>query len=151
MDLDALPTHLAEVFVHDVLDLPPGTRVGGFKEIRFADDPAFFPIYMAFLRRAFPRVRFVYNTRNHVSVAKSGWWARMPEARVLAKLQKAEALFAADIAAHPDDTLLLHYDDYNGQPEALRSLFTFLGEPFDADSVAQVLAQQLTHSKKTAG
>ncbi len=149
LNLDALPANLAEVFVRDVLTLPPGTRVGGFKEIRFTDMPAFFHVYMSFLRQALPRVRFVYNTRNHASVAKSSWWAHKPEALVRTKLRKAEELFAADIAAHPDDTVLLHYDDYNGQPEAFRRLFAFLGEPFDVASVAQVLGQQLNHCKPT--
>lgn len=151
LDLDAMASNLTELFVRDVLTLPPGTRVGGFKEVRFAADPGFFPAYMGFMRKTFPKVRFVYNTRDHAAVARSGWWARMPEHRVRAQLAVAEDLFRADLAAHPEDTLHLHYDDYTGKPEAFRPLFDFPGEPFDAGAVAAVLARPLTHAKQAGG
>ena len=35
----------------------------------------------------------------------------------------------------------VHYDDYKDDPEQLRGLFDFLGEPFDSSQVATVLAR----------
>jgi hypothetical protein len=136
---------LADLFVRDILNLPDETRVGGFKEIRFFVDPAMFRPTMRFLHEFFPRARIVFNTRDHAAVARSGWWARMDPARVSAQLKGAETLFDSYLDAHPDRAIRLCYDDYNGNPEGLRPLFDFLGEPFDAGRVAARLAQRLTH------
>ncbi|WP_323038223.1 sulfotransferase [Gemmobacter sp.] len=139
---------LANVFVREVLALPRGTRVGGFKEIRFHAEPMFFPAYMGFIRRFFPKARFIFNTRNHDAVLKSGWWPEMDQAGARAQLEKAEALFAAHVAAHPAVSLHLKYEDYAGNPEGCRPLFDFLGESFDADLVAGVLNQRLDHLQR---
>ena len=73
---------MADVFTREVLHLPKGVRVGGFKEIRFHTQPTLFRPCMQFIRTFFPKARFVFNTRSHAAVAKSGWWADMHEARV---------------------------------------------------------------------
>lgn len=144
-------SYLANVFVREVLALPAGTRVGGFKEIRFHTEPQFFQPYLGFIRRFFPKARFIFNTRSHDAVLKSGWWADMDETRARKQLEQAEALFAAHIAAHPTISLHLHYDDYAGNPEGFRPLFDFLGEPFDQDLVAGVLNRRLDHLQRPAG
>lgn len=136
---------MAEVFTREVLHLPKGVRVGGFKEIRFHTQPTLFRPCMQFIRTFFPGARFVFNTRNHAAVAKSGWWADMHEARVYQTLKEAESLFQDWIASYPDICLKTHYDDYNGKPEALRPLFDFLGEEFDLARVSQVLQTRLNH------
>jgi hypothetical protein len=142
---------LANVFVREVLALPKDTRVGGFKEIRFHTEPVFFPLYLGFIRKFFPKARFLFNTRDHDAVLKSGWWAEMDATRARAQLEQAEALFAAQIAAHPATSLRLRYEDYDGKPDGLRPLFEFLGEPFDAGLVAGILARRLDHLQKPAG
>lgn len=142
---------LADVFAREILHLPKGVKVAGFKEIRYHIQPWLFRPSLQFLRAFFPQARFIFNTRNHDAVAKSGWWAEIPKATVLAKLVEAETLFDAWIANHPSRCLKLHYDDYVGQPEALRPLFDFLREPFDAAQVASVLDQRLTHLHPPAG
>jgi hypothetical protein len=139
---------LANVFVREVLALPKDTRVGGFKEIRFHTEPLFFPVHLGFIRRFFPRARFIFNTRGHDAVLKSGWWADMDEAQARAQLVQAEALFEAQITAHPATSLALRYEDYDGNPDGFRPLFDFLGEPFDAGLVAGVLARRLDHLQK---
>ena len=138
-------SYLANLFVREILALPAGTRVGGFKEIRFHAEPMFFPAYMGFIRRFFPKARFVFNTRSHDAVLKSGWWASMDETQARAQLEQAELLFDRQLAAHPDRCLRLRYEDYAGNPDGARALFDFLGEPFDAARVAAVLDQRLTH------
>lgn len=147
VDPGRLGRSLAALFLREVLRLPPGTRVGGFKEIRFLAHPEFFPAYLDFLHRFFPGTRIVFNTRDHAAVARSGWWARMDPASVAARLREAERLFAAYQAAHPGRCITLHYDDYVRDPAALAPLFAFLGEPFDAARVAAVMARRLDHLK----
>ncbi len=142
---------LANVFVREVLALPKDTRVGGFKEIRFHTEPAFFAIHLGFIRRFFPKARFLFNTRDHEAVLKSGWWADMDKAQARAQLAQAEALFATQIANHPATSLRLRYEDYDGQPEGFREMFDFLGEPFDEALVARVLARRLEHLQKDDG
>ena len=140
---------LADVFVREVLRLPPDTRVAGFKEIRLHTDPWLFRPCLQFMRAFFPGARFLFNTRSPAAVVKSGWWAKLPEDRVRADLRAAETLFDAWIASHPAECLKLHYDDYADQPQALRPLFDFLGESFKADQVARIMEQRLTHLPPT--
>jgi len=75
LDADVLGRGLAETFVRDVLQPEPGARVSGFKEIRFHLTGAHVDSYLDFILRFFPKARFVFNTRSHDGVAKSGWWA----------------------------------------------------------------------------
>lgn len=142
---DVYGRSLADVFVREVLALPPGTRVGGFKEIRFHLQKPLFRPCMDFIQSFFPRARIVFNTRNHDAVAKSGWWSKMDPTRVARELNEAEAMFAAYLADFPGHSLKVHYDDYNGNPEALRPLYDFLGERFDEAAVRRMLGSRLTH------
>lgn len=137
---------LANVFARDVLNLPPGTRVGGFKEIRYHLAQPEPMKLIRFMAEFFPKARFLVNTRSHAATMKSGWWATMPPETVERQLRGAEALFDRIAREFPDRTLRLHYEDYVGQPEALRPLHDFLGEPFDAARVAAVMDNRLTHS-----
>lgn len=143
---DHLGQVLADVFARDVLQLPPGTRVAGFKEIRYhlpRPDPM---LTIRFMARFFPQARFVVNTRSHEATMKSGWWATMNPDQVRSQLQLAEGVFDRIAAEFPKRTLRLHYDDYASQPEALHPLYDFLGEPFDADQIAAIMDNRLTHS-----
>lgn len=125
----------------------PGTRVSGFKEIRFHLQGDLFAPTLDFLRRFFPNCRFVFNTRDHAAVCRSGWWAEIEDAKVRAHLTRAEALFSAYIAAHPDLCCRVHYDDYTADPALLQPLFDFLGEPMDRAAVDRVLQTRLTHAR----
>jgi len=146
LDADVLGRGLAETFVRDVLQPEPGARVSGFKEIRFHLTGAHVDSYLDFILRFFPKARFVFNTRSHDGVAKSGWWASMDPAAVKYELDMAERRFDLMRARLGDRAIALHYDDYSGQPQALKPLFDFLGEPFDADQIAEVMGQRLTHT-----
>jgi len=145
VDPDRLGLGLADLFVREVLQPEPDDRVSGFKEIRFHTHPKLFRSYLDFIHAVFPDTRFVFNTRNHDAVAKSGWWAQMPPEQVKAQLTSAEALFGDYLAAYPGRGILLHYDDYVDQPAAFEALFDFLGEPFELDQVAGVLEKRLDH------
>lgn len=141
---------LAACFTQNVLRPEPGTRVSGFKEIRFHMRPKLFAPTLRFLRMFFPRCRFVFNTRNHDAVSNSGWWATMDKAAVLAELAEAEALFSRYIARNPDHCCHVHYDTYVKDPTTLKPLFDFLGEPMDPDIVARVFDRRLDHARGTS-
>lgn len=147
IDSDRLGRDLAEVFLRDVLRPEPQTRVIGFKEIRWHEDPELFAPMLEFLRRYMPQARFIFNTRAHGEVCRSGWWKTMDPAVVTAQLEQAEGLYADWQAAHPETCLSMHYNDYATDPEAWRALFEFLGEPFDAELVQATLARKLMHMK----
>ena len=152
VDPDAYGRALAATFTREVLHPPAGTRVAGFKEIRHTSQSQvnLFPRQMEFMRRFFPDARFVFNTRDHDAVMRSGWWTKWtrtdPDA-VRALLTRADALFSESAAAHPDCSLQLRYEDYDANPDGLRPLFEFLGEPFDQEMAGAVLARRLDHLK----
>jgi hypothetical protein len=145
VDPARLGQSIAAMFAREVLRLPPDTRVGGFKEIRFTAQPDFLPVYLNFLHRFFPRTRIVFNLRAHDSVAKSGWWASMDPARVAEQLTRTEAAFQAYQDANPDRCLTLRYDDYIADHSRFEPLFRFLGESFDSALVERVMDRKLAH------
>lgn len=138
---------LARVYVRQILRPPPGTRIAGCKEIRWNAPPAGLPVALDFLRLHLPNVRFVFNTRDHAQVARSGWWAKMDEAQVFAQLTQAEAAFKRYVDAQPDHCHTIHYNDYVADPDRLQSLFDFLKEPWDPALVRSVLDKPLLHLK----
>ncbi|MEM0934923.1 MAG: sulfotransferase [Pseudomonadota bacterium] len=142
---------LADTFVRQVLRLPAGTRVGGFKEIRYMAEPRSLASYLDFIATTFPQTRFVFNTRDHEAVCQSGWWKSQPRDEVLKMLARGEAEFDRYIASKPDRCLKLHYDTYVADHAEFARLFEFLGETTDLDLVADVMGRQLTHLKTTAG
>ncbi len=113
----------------------PETRVAGFKEIRWAEPDA--AEFVGWLREVFPGVRFVVNTRNLDDVAKSAWWADDPEAR--GRLAAAEERLLAIGDDLGEAAYRVHYDDYVGRPDELAGLFSWLGEDFDRQAVADVM------------
>lgn len=139
---------LANQFVRDVLQPDPGTRVAGLKEIRFHIDPRGFETCLDFIHRFFPRARFLFNTRNHGPVTRSGWWADQPPGEVFKVLQAAEKLYGDYIWKYPERCCRVHYDDYVQDAGALEEMFTFLDEPFDPDLVERVKGQRLDHMKE---
>jgi len=150
IDPDAVGHDIAGLFRQKVLNLPTGTRMGGFKEIRVHSDPELFPVYLDFIARFFPGSRFVFNTRAHEDVARSAWWGVCDPDFVRATLAEAEALFRAYAAAHPATSLILHYDDYIRDRDALAPLFALVGDRPSEAQVQQVFARQLQHGRNPA-
>ena len=118
-----------------VLRPKAGTRVTGFKEIRWYHEDL--EDYVSWLREVFPGARFVVNTRDHQEVLSSGWWAKRPEHA--ASLPAIEARIVALAAELGDAAYRLHYNDYVADPTVLRGLFEWLGEPYDEGAVRAVL------------
>lgn len=138
---------LADVFTREVLAPPPGTRIAGFKEIRWAyAEPAFSQI-LNFAHEFFADSHFIFNTREHDQVAQSGWWADKDPADVRKRLLAQDALFDAYLRTFPDRGVRIHYNDYITDHEALRPMFDHISEPFDADTISTIMRQKLMHLK----
>lgn len=150
VDPDAVGRALCEAFVRTVLQVPAGTRVAGFKEIRYLDHVDDIADELDFLRRFFPGARFVFLTRDHRAVMASGWYVRMSRIVTARRLRAADAAFARYAARHPDICHALRHEDFAENPEAFRPLFAFLGEPFDRAAVAAILDRRLTHLTRPA-
>ena len=127
---------IRKLAVDSVMRPPAGTRVTGYKEIRWdAEDVGEF---IAWLREVFPGARFVINTRELTDVARSKWWAEDPES--YDRLRATEERLLALLPELGDAAYHVRYDEYVADPGALEPLFAWLGEPYDADRVREVLA-----------
>lgn len=134
---------LAQLFVHQILKPPAGQRVIGFKEIRFINAKGDeFGHFLDFMTRVFAPAKFIFNTRSADDVAKSKWWADLPEEKVRATIAEAESQFSRYMAAHPDICYHARYEDFSQGAQAFAPIFEFLGEPFDEAKAAEVLARQ---------
>lgn len=114
----------------------PGTRVVGFKEIRWDDEDV--AAYVGWLQKVFPGARFVVNTRDLDDVAQSRWWADDPGAR--AQLEALESRLLALCESLGEAGFHVRYDDYVDDPSQLRPLLTWLGAPYDEQRLHEVLA-----------
>lgn len=148
VDPEAFGRRLCKVFSRFILQPPEGTRVLGFKEIRYhqARDDLFEP-YLDFIAKNFPGTKFVFNTRRWQEVVKSGWWADMKEENVRALVERADGLFADYVRKNPSNCHAMRYEDFKGNPDAFEGLFDFLGEHFDRQKVEGLIAQQLNHAE----
>ena len=148
--VDGVGQALAGAFIDSFLCLPPDTRIAGFKEVRYLDHCDEIGRDLDFLRRFFPRARFVFLTRDHRAVMASGMYAKVSPFVMAPKLRAADAAFRAYADAHPEVCHLLRYEDFARNTDGLRPLFAFLDEPFDAARIEEVLDRQLTHVKAPA-
>ncbi|UPK74354.1 sulfotransferase [Nocardioidaceae bacterium SCSIO 66511] len=142
--MDEFPTapslrQIRELALATILRPEPGCRVVGFKEIRWwqHDD---LPQYLDFFRDVFPGARFVVNTRRLEDVAKSKWWARLPDP--IAELSKHEERILAAHEHLGDSSHHVRYDDYVSDPRTLEPLFEWLGESYDDRTVRSVLQRR---------
>jgi hypothetical protein len=135
--LDRSLADIRTLVLDTVLRPKKDTRVTGFKEIRWYH--ADLEDYVAWLRDVFPGARFLVNTRNHDAVLNSGWWAEGDHADGLAA---AEAGILALADSLGDAAYRVHYDDYVADPDVLRGMFEWLGEPFDLESVRAVMQRK---------
>lgn len=132
----AAVTRMRALALETLLRPEPDTRVVGFKEIRWWQRE--WRGYIDFLRELFPGARFVINTREHAEVAKSLWWGKRPREDVLAQLSSYEQRLNEIAEYLGPDAYRVHYDDYIADHSALKGLFDWLGEPFDAEAVDRV-------------
>lgn len=137
---------LAQSFVDNVLVPPEGTRVAGFKEIRYTDDDVMdgqFKAIIRFMLEAFEDSRVVFVTRSPQQAADSGWWRDRDRDVVIDILELTYERFVASHAEHPDRTFLIDHAEFDGNPEGLRSLLEWLGEEVSPEALAESLSVRL--------
>jgi hypothetical protein len=141
---DALEASLAQLFIDQIIKPSRGTRTIGVKEIRWADDPRFFPHFLRILCRMFPNVHFIFQTRNWEEVTKSSWWSKMPAEKVKSYVDCVDSLFK-DAADEHKNSLLLDYSELKNSLDGFRRISEFLGEEFDEEAALSVSNHRLSH------
>jgi hypothetical protein len=136
---------LMKVFVDEVLQPPPGTRVIGFKEVRYFDYLDKLPDRLELLHRALSPAVVVFCKRDPVAVSNSAWWKRYPPSTIITEVQRFDVIAEAFVARHQKTSVIADYDSYMNDLEKLRPLFDVLGEAFDAELIRRILEVRLTH------
>ena len=143
---------LADLFLQDIIQSPPNVRVVGFKEIRFHEaEGELFEPYLDFIFDNFKNSKFIFNMRRWQDVSKSSWWATMDPERVRSIIEGADSLYKRYAAKHPKRCHLMQYENHAGQPDAYAPLFDFLGEPFDRETIANLIGTRLDHAGAVVG
>ncbi|SNT34738.1 sulfotransferase [Tropicimonas sediminicola] len=145
-------TNLAQAFTRDVLAPPDGTRLTGFKEIRYtADgltDQAFRGI-LRFMLTQFEDSRVIFLTRNPDEVADSAWWQTRDRDIVIDVLEATIERFRHAHEDFPEQTFLLDHASFNSDPEGLRPLLQWLGEEIPPEALAAALAERVAEASGT--
>jgi hypothetical protein len=118
----------------------------GFKEIRYLPKElhlvgAELTGYLDFLAKLFPDPAFLFLTRNHDRVIKSGWWARQDPKLVREQLQKFEEQTSKYAAGKPW-TFQITFEDIVDRTPRLAELFQFLGASYDTEKIDAILSQR---------
>ena len=123
----------------------------GFKEIRYLDfyfrSEYSLGSYLDFLAKIFPKVGFIFNTRNLDDVLKSGWWKTINPLEASEKLLGVEQAFKLYLKNNPNNTFLITYEDIINTSDQLKNLFLYLGAEYDESQIDRVLS--ITHSYKS--
>ena len=135
---DVAVERMRELLLDTVLRPEGGTKVTGFKEIRWYQEDL--PDYLAFMQQVFPGARFILNTRNLEDTAQSSWWADNPEA--LPRLREIEERMLSAAEALGSSVFRVRYDDYVDDPSRLRDLFDWLGLEFDEARIRKVMERK---------
>ena len=141
---------LGRVFVREILQPPEGTRITGFKEIRYPSlSSESLEKFINFLHLAFKgEVYIIFNRRNLEDVSRSSWWSREDPKKVQKMLRPMYDWMEKYNARHPKRTFLAEYDQYVQDHSSLRYLFEFLGETYPEDELKQVFNTRLMHCKR---
>lgn len=142
--------------VEYLLRPPRGTRVVGFKEIRY--EPGHFADYddmldyLIFLDKLLPGIGYLMNVREPQDVARSGWWPDRPDATASLEVARAWLVDAVDDlnrhfgAARPGErAVLVDYQTWAADPAVLIDALGRLGLPRDDAAVRAALATRLDH------
>jgi hypothetical protein len=144
---DQFASKLADAFVEEILQPPTGTRVTGFKEIRFhrVGQDHFKP-FLNFIHTHFAPCKFIFNTRGWREIVRSGWWRNQRPERVEEIIREADTMFADYLARYPERGILLRHEETRVDPAAFKPMFDFLEEPFDLEKITEVSSRKLGHS-----
>ena len=130
---------LVRSFVEEVIRPGRHDKICGFKEIRYSPDRVPDLVgYVDFLDHFFPNARFVFNHRNLDDVAKSKWWASMPDAPAVLRE------FDDRLRQFDSSSNVFHFSYDTALKERLhvKNLFEFLGVPYDKNLVEGVFLKK---------
>lgn len=137
---------MVKVFIEEVLNPTKGTRVLGFKEIRYFEAKEDeFERFLNFISEFFTPCKFIFNTRKWQSVAKSGWWIGRDPQLARREVTECDRQFHVFAKKHPEISYLIQYEDYAQKPEEIEKLFQFLNEPFNFEKIRKIVAKRLIH------
>lgn len=109
----------------------PNVHCLGFKEIRFNRRGSELGGYLEFLERLLPNCCFLFNSRDHQEVLRSGFYKDSDTTNAkqeLSQLEKAFHSFAADRS----NCFEISYHDLKTRSPRLQEMFGFLGATYDA-------------------
>ena len=133
---------LANLFVQQVIKPSQQHKVIGFKEVRYIEHLDELESYLDFLLTAFFPCKFVFNVRRAEDVAASQaqtqWWP-MNKEETVALIERCDAIFRTYTERNKEKCYIVEYDSYIKNPQALRGMYDFLGEPFDIEKVSSIL------------
>ncbi|WP_449046098.1 sulfotransferase [Paracoccus versutus] len=147
VDADHFSRAMMDLFVRDILKNPEGVRVSGFKEIRFHEDKKFFQAYLGIVKKYFPKARFIFQTRDHESVSKSGWWKNREKSDVIAMVKGANSMYGEFSKRNPGICYTIEYERYAEGASYVSEIFDFLEEKPDWEKVSAILGKKLTHCR----
>ena len=150
------PQHILEDQRRHVVEyvLRPGndTKVLGFKEVRY--EPGHFETYevmlsyLLFLNKLFPGITYIINVREPQDAARSGWWPNH-EDPIAALTQSRDWLLQAAVDLNSilgsTQAQVLHYEDWQSNPEFLIETFKKIQLPSNDPGIRQAVAAQLDH------
>lgn len=108
-----------------------GASCIGFKEVKYYQIGNDVIGYLDFIDRHFPEPLFIFLSRDHKDVVKSGWWKDMSVQEVLEQISMVESA-GRDFAQGRKNTYFLDYDDVIGESRKLRKLFHKIGVRYSA-------------------
>lgn len=130
---------LARSFVEEVIRPGWHDKICGFKEIRYSSDKVpDLEGYVRFLSQIFPHASFIFNHRNLEDVAKSKWWASMPDAMPMLRN------FENRLNQFEESPSVFHfsYDKAIKERSHVQQLFEFLDLSYNKQAIDQVFSER---------
>lgn len=136
---------MIDSMIDNVITPPRNAKYFGFKEIRYNALGDRFPDLLDFMRFHFKDPIFIFNTRNIEDVAKSAWWKDWKLQDVEKLVRDMDQRFSEYHDRHKECSIMMSYERFSQDPNAIKPLFDMLQEPFDQQKIADVLTTRLTH------
>lgn len=145
-DQNTFARSIFDVFVREILQPPNGTKVSGFKEIRWANNIKTLHRNLSLISHHFPNSKFIFQMRNAHDVAKSGWWKKQPAEQVHSYIKKANEQFSAYAEGNPS-CILVKYEDLTKDESEFKRIAGFLDEDYCSEAAHRVMNEKLFHLK----
>ena len=141
--LESIQEKLRELIV-EMFNPERKFKVWGFKEIRFGGQTTNrykgFENELNFLKKLFPKTKFIFLTRDIEQLLKSGWWSDNPEkSREIIERQKI--FFDNYCQNNAEFSYSITYHDLTSNTKKLHKMYDFLGELFEPDQYKAVISR----------